>query len=209
MYVTIFVKGFLVSTVSCRVPRFIEFSTNVYKRASLDVCNKKTLAKPPSPNGHLARRDRGLLFSGEEIGRWSPSVPPPLSLSHPPSQMRHLAGVFFLDPPMSRKRRRRPQELSVSPTDFSIKLRKRPAGARWDPPPSPSTDAPSPLSRTKKGVASTPARENSIPRIIQTCRWKDGVRGEKHFNGDYGSRGYSARCVRHEGGCEGIGKKEG
>lgn len=121
--------------------------------------------------------------------------------------MRHLAGVFFLDPPTSRKRRRRPRELSVSPTDFSIKLRKRPAGSRWDPPPSPSTDAPSPLSRMKKGVASTPARENSIPRIIQTCRWKDGVRGEKHFNGDYGSRGYSD-ATRPKGDAKGLGKRK-
>lgn len=57
---------------------------------------KRRLPSYPPPNGHLARRDRGLLLSGEEIGRWSLLPSPPLSFSltlRP--RMRHLAGVFF------------------------------------------------------------------------------------------------------------------
>lgn len=115
---------------------------NIHKRGtSLDVC-KKTLAKPPSSNGHFARRDRGLLFSGEEIGRDSLLLPFSLTLRLECA----ILPESFSDPLTSRKRRRRPRELSVSPTDFSIKLRKRPARARWDP--LPSTNAPSPLSHT-------------------------------------------------------------
>lgn len=76
-----FCKGISCFYVSCRVSSLhrIQYGRHTYvhiqRGASSDVCNKKTLAKPPSPNGHLARRDRRLLFSGEEIGRWSPFFP--------------------------------------------------------------------------------------------------------------------------------------
>lgn len=95
---------------------------------------KRRSPSRPSPNGHLTRRDRGLPFLGEEIGGWSRSPYRSSACTH---RVRHLAGSFS-DPPASRKRRRCPRrELSVFPTDFSIKLRKRPAGARRGEAPTP------------------------------------------------------------------------
>lgn len=188
---------------------------NIHKHViSLDVCNKKTLAKPPSPNGHLARRDRGLLFSGKEIARWSPPSSFVLSLLPSISILRAISLESFSDPPTSRKRRRRLRELPGFPTDFSIKLRKRLVATWWDPLPSPSTDAPSQIA--------------SIA-YVRRKRWRRRLRGKIAFpglyrhaggrtmsearsisTGDYGSRGYShddKRWIRE--GCEGLGKKKG
>lgn len=149
-------KNFSFSRKLYRALRFTGFSTktstsvasNNNVELSLDVCcNKKTLAKPPSPNGHLARRDRRLLFSGEEIGRW----PPPSPLNAPSCR------IFFQPSNV-------PQETTLStralpfPTDFSIKLRKRPAGVRGGiHHPLPSTHPP--CARAKVGVAARCPRE--------------------------------------------------
>lgn len=201
-----FCKGISYFYVSRCVPSLHRIQYGTYTRATLPwMCAiKRRLPSHPRLMVILLGEIEGFSFPAKKSVDGLP-LPPSLTLG---LECAILPGSFS-DPPTSRKRRRRPRELSVSPTDFSIKLRKRPARARWDPPPSPSTDAPSPLSRTysEKERVATPARENSIPRIIQTCRWKDGVRGEKHFNGDYSSQGYSCGAS-DTGGREGLEKRK-
>jgi len=64
--------------------------------------------------------------------------------------------------------------------------------------------------RTKEEMASASARENSIPWIIQTCRWKDDVRSEKHFNGRLWFSGiFARRQTLDTRGMRGVREKKG
>lgn len=92
MYVTIFVKGFLVSNVSCRVPSLHRIRYGTYTGAALLwMCAiKRRLPSHPRLMVILLGEIEGFSFPAKKS---VDGLPPPSP--HPPSQMRHLAGIFF------------------------------------------------------------------------------------------------------------------
>lgn len=165
-------------------------------RTSSVARNKKMLAKPPSSNGHLARRDRGLLFSGEERSLGGRSFLAS-ALERAPScrvffrrpardvvDVHHHESFPFLDGFFDKA----PETTSGSASGWRGGIHRRHRRTRAF-----MFTYHTYVSTKEVGSAATFARENSILRIIQTCRrcGKDDVRGEKHFNSHYGSLGYS------------------
>lgn len=96
-------------------------------------------------------------------------------------------------------------------TDFSIKLRKRPTRERGRSTAITIDRCVGPrhllfvLRAKERGARRRSRGKIAFPGLYRHAVGRDDVRGEMHFNGDYGSRRYSRRAHT----CRGWGKRRG